>query len=78
MKRYVDHILVVEINLLDPRGIGESIKRLMQLHFESAEGSYGITDYLFVQQAARSPDKQPVTFMELQPGRKVHVCGVRL
>ena len=49
IKRYANDIFVVEINLFDSRCIGESIKRFMQLHFELAESSYNIADYLFIQ-----------------------------
>ena len=72
IKRYANDILVVEVNLFDSRCIGEAIKRFMQLHFELVEGRYDIADYVFVQQAARTPNQKPLLCMKLHSKRKNH------
>src|SRR5206468_6793649 len=72
MERNLNHILVIQLNLIVTTGIEESIERLLQLGFELSDNADDLVDRLLVQHTARSVDEQTNVFMKLNVSQKFH------
>src|SRR5207247_7907030 len=70
MERNLNHILVIQLNLIVTTGIEESIERLLQPGFELSDNADDLVDRLLVQHTARSVDEQTNVFMKLNVRRK--------
>ena len=72
MERNLNHILVIQLNLIVTTGIQESIERLLQLGFELSDNADDLFDRLLVQHTARSVDEQTNVLMKLNVSRTFH------
>ena len=65
MKRNLNNVFKVELNLMSFRCVGESIERLLRFGFEIFDNSDDLVDSRLVDQTARPIDEQTNVFVKL-------------